>query len=54
MIVNKEHFTHDKMKDKLVDIVDSILSDVPQEVKIKLPSLKSTNSKKLKLPKLKG
>ena len=54
MIVNKEHFTHEKMKDKLVDIVDNILSDVPQEVKIKLPSLKSTNSKKLKLPKLKG
>ena len=38
MIVNKEHFTHEKMKDKLVDIVDNILSDVPQEVKIKLPS----------------
>ena len=54
MIVNKEHFSHDKMKDKLIEIVDKVLSDVPKEVKIKLPSLKSTDSKKLKLPKLKG
>ena len=35
MIVNRETFTHDKMKVKLNKIVDKILSDVPKEVSFK-------------------
>ena len=54
MIVNRQEFSFENMKDKLINMVDDVLSDIPQEVKIKLPNLKSTDSKKLKLPKLKG
>ena len=54
MIVNRQEFSFENMKDKLINMVDDVLSDIPQEVKIKLPNLKSTDNKKLKLPKLKG
>ncbi len=40
MIVNRETFTHNKMKDKLVSIIDGMLDSVPTEVKLKLPKLK--------------
>jgi len=51
MIVNREQFTHDKMKDKLVSIVDKMLESVPQEISLKLPKL--TKKQDVKLPKLK-
>ena len=53
MIVNRQEFSFEAMKDKLIGMVDEVMSDIPQEVKIKLPNLKSTDSKKLKLPTLK-
>tara|TARA_Y100001937_G_scaffold99029_1_gene135235 strand:- start:1083 stop:2363 length:1281 start_codon:yes stop_codon:yes gene_type:complete len=40
MIVNREIFTHEKMRQKLVSIVDKLLDSVPKEVKLKLPKLK--------------
>ena len=51
MIVNREHFTHEKMSDKLVSIIDNILKDVPQEVSLKLPKLVKKSD--VKIPKLK-
>ena len=51
MIVNRETFTHDKMKVKLNKMIDKILSDVPKEVSLKLPKMKKKND--IKLPKLK-
>jgi hypothetical protein len=52
MIVNQQTFSHQAMKDKLESIVDKLLSGVPQQVQLKLPSLKK-EPKKLKLPTLK-
>ena len=52
MIVNREHFNHEQMSKKLLTMVDKILENVPQQVQLKLPSLKK-EPKKLKLPKLK-
>ena len=52
MLVNRENFSFEAMKDKLVGMVDNILSDVPKQVELKLPTLKK-EPKKLKLPKLK-
>ena len=52
MIVNRQTFSHQAMKDKLESIVDKLLSGVPQQVQLKLPSLKKEPAK-LKLPKLK-
>jgi len=52
MIVNRENFSFEAMKNKLVDIVDNIISDVPKQVELKLPTLKK-EPKKLNLPKLK-
>ena len=52
MIVNRQTFSHQAMKDKLESIVDKLLSGVPQQVQLKLPSLKK-EPKKLKLPTLK-
>jgi len=52
----KNTFNFEKMKYKLDDIVSKILTEVPQEVSLKLPKLKKTGSKslpKLKLPTLK-
>jgi len=40
------------MKVKLEKIVDEVMSDIPQQVQLKLPSLKKEPTK-LKLPKLK-
>src|SRR6056300_156870 len=40
MLVNRQEFTYEKMKDKLVVIVDKMLESVPQEVSLKLPKLK--------------
>ena len=51
MIVNRENFSHEKMKEKLVSIVDKMLESVPQEVSLKLPKLKKKQD--VKLPKLK-
>jgi hypothetical protein len=52
MIVNKEMFSHEAMKQKLDDIISPIISKIPQPVELKLPSLKK-EPKKLKLPTLK-
>ncbi len=52
----KNTFNFEKMKYKLDVIVSKILTEVPQEVSLKLPKLKKTGSKslpKLKLPTLK-
>ena len=46
-------FTLDKMANKFVELVDRGLSNVPQEVALKLPKLKKAEAPKLKLPKLK-
>ena len=51
MIVNRQNFTHDAMKDKLINIVDDLLQDVPKEVSLKLPKLVKKSD--VKLPKLK-
>jgi len=51
MIVNREHFTHEKMSEKLINIVDNMLKDVPQEVSLKLPKLVKKSD--VKIPKLK-
>jgi len=52
MIVNEQTFSHQAMKDKLESIVEKLLSGVPQQVQLKLPTLKK-EPKKLKLPTLK-
>jgi len=52
MIVNKETFSHEAMKQKLEDIISPLLAGVPKQVELKLPSLKK-EPKKLKLPTLK-
>ena len=52
MIVNKETFSHEAMKEKLDDIISPLISKIPQPVELKLPSLKK-EPKKLKLPTLK-
>jgi glycosyltransferase involved in cell wall biosynthesis len=51
MIVNRENFTHEKMKEKLESIVDKMLSGVSKEVSLKLPKLKKKSD--IKIPKLK-
>jgi len=51
MIVNRENFSHEKMKEKLISIVDKMLEGVPQEVALKLPKLVKKSD--VKLPKLK-
>jgi glycosyltransferase involved in cell wall biosynthesis len=51
MLVNRQEFTYEKMKDKLVVIVDKMLESVPQEVSLKLPKLKKKQD--IKLPTLK-
>ena len=51
----KNTFSLEKMKDKLDVIISKILSDIPQEVGLKLPKLQKVDSKKteVKLPTLK-
>jgi len=51
-LINSQTFSFEEMKVKLEKIVDEVISDVPQQVQLKLPSLKK-EPKKLKLPKLK-
>ena len=52
MIVNRENFSFEAMKEKLINITEDILKDVPKQVELKLPTLKK-EPKKLNLPKLK-
>ena len=52
MLVNRQMFTHEKMSEKLISIVDKMLEGVPQQVQLKIPSL-TKEPKKLKLPTLK-
>ena len=52
MIVNRENFSYEAMKEKLIIITDTMLEGIPQQVELKLPTLKK-EPKKLKLPKLK-
>ena len=40
MIINRETFSHEEMKNKLVNIVDDMIKDIPKEVELKLPELK--------------
>ena len=51
----KNTFSFEKMKEKLDGIIGKILSDIPQEVGLKLPKLQKVDSKKseVKLPTLK-
>ena len=54
MYKNRNKFTLNKMTDKLSDVLENYLKDIPQEVSIKLPKLKKTTpTPKIKLPKLK-
>ena len=52
MIVNRENFSFEAMKTKLIDMVESMMGDIPKQVELKLPTLKK-EPKKLKLPTLK-
>jgi glycosyltransferase involved in cell wall biosynthesis len=52
MIINNQTYSHNEMKNKLVDITDKILEGVPKQVELKLPKL-TKEPEKLKLPKLK-
>ena len=53
MLLNRRMFTHDKMREKLEQIVDQQLSSLPKQVDIKLPNMKKENKKEEKsLPKL--
>ena len=40
MIINRQQFSFDAMKEKLENIVDNIIKDIPKEIKLKLPELK--------------
>ena len=51
MLINREHFTHEKMSEKLITIVDNHLKDIPKEVSLKLPKLVKKSD--VKIPKLK-
>jgi len=52
---NKEKFTLNKMTEKLDEIMEKYLKDIPQQVSLNLPKLKKVNKEtpKVKLPKLK-
>jgi len=53
MLLNRRMFTHDKMREKLEQIVDQQLSSLPKQVDIKLPNMKKEDKKEEKsLPKL--
>ena len=52
MIVNRENFSFESMKTKLIDMVENVMSDIPKMVELKLPTLKKEPTK-LNLPKLK-
>ncbi len=55
MEINREKFTLDKMTEKLDEIMENHMKDVPQQVGLNLPKLKKKNKEapKVKLPKLK-
>ena len=58
MIVNRELFSHEAMREKLEKIIDRELEGVSQQVKLTLPKLKKKDSSsqksiEIKLPKLK-
>jgi len=53
MLVSQQHFTHERMSEKLVEIADNMLESVSQPVDIKLPKLVEKKETKVKLPKLK-
>ena len=52
---NREKFSLDKMTEKLDEIMENHMKDVPQQVGLNLPKLKKKNkgAPKVKLPKLK-
>ena len=52
MIVNRENLSFESMKTKLIDMVESVMTDIPKMVELKLPTLKKEPTK-LNLPKLK-
>ncbi len=53
MLINRKKFTHDKMKDRLEQIIDQQLDTLPKQVDIKLPNMKKEEKKVEKgLPKL--
>ena len=58
MKINREKFTLNKMTEKLDDIMEKYMKDIPQTVGLQLPKLKKVNESKseppkIKLPKLK-
>ena len=55
MDINREKFTLNKMTEKLDEIMEKYLKDIPQQVSLNLPKLKKVNKEtpKVKLPKLK-
>ncbi len=55
MEINRNKFTLDKMTEKLDEIMENYMKDVPQQVGLNLPKLKKSNKKepKVELPKLK-
>mgnify|MGYP002044340289 CR=1 FL=1 len=53
MLVSQQHFTHERMSEKLVEITDNMLGSISQQVDIKLPKLVEKEETKVKLPKLK-
>jgi glycosyltransferase involved in cell wall biosynthesis len=56
MDINREKFTLNKMTEKLDEIMEKYMKDIPQQVGLQMPKLKkvgSVESPKIKLPKLK-
>ena len=45
MIVNRDNFNFEKMKEKLVSIVEDTLKDVPKNIPLKLPKLSKRDKK---------
>ena len=45
MIVNRDNFNFEKMKEKLVNIVEDTLKDVPKNIPLKLPKLSKKDKK---------
>ena len=52
MELNRKKFSHNRMTNKLGDMLDKYLQDLPQNVQVKLPELKKSKTK-VKLPSLK-
>ena len=45
MIVNRDNFNFEKMKEKLVLIIEDTLKDVPKNIPLKLPKLPKKDKK---------